>query len=69
MPTAFYRSDVTCIQVLLNLVTILVIRKSHGGAIMSFENILGDVPDRIGRHTYFAIDMTVVSKERKSVDC
>ena len=59
MPTAFYGSDVMCVQVLLNLVKILVICKSHGGVIMSFENILGNVPDRIRRHAYFTIDMTV----------
>ena len=43
MPTAFSRSDVACIHVLLDLVTILVISKTHSGAVVAFEDILGNV--------------------------
>jgi hypothetical protein len=44
MPTAFDRTDIACVQVLLNLITILVISKSKSGAVMAFVEIFCDVP-------------------------
>ena len=65
MPTAFHRSNVACVQVLLNLIAVLIICQTDGGAIMTFEDILGDVPDRILGDAYFHIYVTIVSKQRK----
>ena len=62
-PTAFYRSNIACIHVLLNLVTILIISKTSSGAVMTFEDILGNVLDQIPGDAYFNINMTIVSKQ------
>ena len=43
IPTAFSRSNIACIQILLNLITVLVISKTNGSAIMAFEDIFGNV--------------------------
>ena len=65
MPTAFDRTDIACIQVLLNLITILVISKSESGAVMAFVEIFCDVPAWINWEAYFNIDMSIVYKEIK----
>jgi hypothetical protein len=65
VPTAFRRTNIACIQILLDLVTILVISKSESGAVMTFEDVFGNVFARICRDAYFDVDMTIVSKQGK----
>jgi hypothetical protein len=43
MVAALNGSNVVCIQILLDLVTVLVILKLQGGAVMAFEDVLVDV--------------------------
>jgi hypothetical protein len=43
--TTLHRSNVTCIQVLLDLIAILVILKLQGGTVMAFEAVLVNVLD------------------------
>jgi hypothetical protein len=69
MPTAFSRSDIACIQVLLNLIAILIIGKTNSGAVMTFEDIFGNVLARRIRNTYFSIDMTIMPKKKRLVQC
>jgi len=43
MPAAFCRTNIACIQVLLDLITILVIGETESGAVMAFEDVFGNV--------------------------
>jgi hypothetical protein len=43
--TALNRSNVTCIQVLLDLVAVLVISELQGGTVVAFEDVFVNVLD------------------------
>jgi hypothetical protein len=66
VPAAFNGSNVACIKVLLDLISVLI-HNLHCGSIMAFVNIFMDIFDRFNRRADFNIDVTVVS-ERLSIN-
>jgi hypothetical protein len=60
MPAALNRSNVTCIKIFLDLISILI-KNLHCGSVMAFVYILVDILDCLDRRTDFDIDVTIVS--------
>jgi hypothetical protein len=64
VPAGFNRSNVTCIKILLDLISVLI-ENLKGGSVMALVNIFMDIFDCLDRGTDLDIDVAVVSE----IDC
>jgi uncharacterized protein YlaN (UPF0358 family) len=62
MPAAFNRSNIACIKILLDLISVLIMNLKCG-SIMAFINVLVNVLDGLNRRADFNIYMAVVSRK------
>jgi hypothetical protein len=60
MPAAFDGSNVACIKILLDLISVLI-QNLDCGSVMAFVNVLVNVLYCLDRRTDLDIDVTVVS--------
>jgi hypothetical protein len=62
MPQSFTAADITCIQILLDLISASA--KLHSGAIMALVHIFVDVLDSLDRSNRLHIDMAPVLPDK-----
>jgi hypothetical protein len=62
VPAGFNRSNVTCIKILLDLISVFLIENLEGGSVMALVNIFMDIFDCLDRGTDLDIDVAVVSE-------
>jgi len=61
VPAGFNRSNITCINILLDLIYVLI-KDFDCGPVMALVDVLVDVLDSLNRGTDLNIDVTVVSE-------